>query len=198
VHSGFLLALTLIAAVGCTRQSRGPSRFNETPARYWTALEAYERIKPAMLEWNEDAFVVYLFAPLTDERPGWGLQPDGRVPRWTFVVDSPSALTETGITLVHENEITIGLDGHPEKSITEAGVPIPMDQIKDSDVAVSIARNAGMVVSPYVIESSHYDPDLRAEIPLSWLLVFARPEGGESMVFIDAMTGELIRNGLAE
>jgi hypothetical protein len=188
----------MIAAVGCTRQSRGPSRFDETPARYWTALEAYERIKPAMLEWNRDAYVVYLFAPLTDERPGWGLQTDGRVPKWTFVVDSPSLLTETGITLVHENEITIGLDGHPEKSIAEPGVPIPMDQIKDSDVAVSTVRGAGIALSPYVIESSHYDPDLRAEIPLSWLLVFARPEGGESLVFIDALTGELIRNGFAE
>lgn len=193
-----VMSVIVSAGAGCTRGERGPSRFDETPARYWTALEAYEQIKPAMLKWHEDAYVVYLFAPLTDERPGWGLQSDGRVPRWTFVIDSPSYLTETGITLVHENELTIGLDGHPEESITAPGLPLPIEQMKDSNQAIETARGAGIAMSPYVIESSHYDRDLQAEIPLAWLLVYAPPEGGEVLVFIDAMTGQLIRNGFVE
>jgi hypothetical protein len=198
VLSAALLASTVVGAVGCTRQSRGPSRFDETPARYWTALEAYERIKPVMLEWNEDAHVVYLFAPLLDERPGWGLQPDGRVPRWTFVIDSPSSMTETGITIAGADSLMIGLDGHPERAISELGPPLPMGEIKDSDIAIEVAREAGISLSPYTIESAHYDPDLRRDIPLSWMLVYTRPEGGEALVFIDAVTGELIRNGFAE
>ncbi len=193
-----LLSLVVSAAAGCTRSERGPSRFEETPARYWTALEAYEQIKPAMLEWHEDAYVAYMGADLTDERPGWGLQSDGRLPRWTFVINSPSSMTQTGITLVHENEITIGVDGNPEISITELGPPLPIEQMKDSDVAIGVARGAGIAMSPYMIGLASYDHDLQMEIPLSWLLRYAPPDGGQVLVFIDAITGELIRNGFAE
>ncbi|MFA5787622.1 MAG: hypothetical protein WDA71_11705 [Actinomycetota bacterium] len=192
------LFFTILTTVGCTRGSWGPSRFAETPERYWTALEAYELIKPAMLEWHEDAYVVNLFAPLRDERPGWGLQADGRVPVWTFIVVSPSSLTKTGITLVHENEITIGLDGHPERPITAPGLPVPMDQITDSNLALKTARGAGISISPTGITLADYDAELEKEIPLSWLLFYAPLEGGELRVFIDAHTGELIRNGFAD
>jgi len=193
-----LLSVVVSAASGCTRRERGPSRFEETPTRYWTALEAYEQIEPAILEWHEDAYVVYVGAVLTDERPGWGLQSDGRVPRWTFVIDSPSFMTQTGITLVHEKEITIGVDGHPEIAITELGAPLPMDQITDSNLAIQIARGAGVAMSPYEIGLARFDRDLQREIPLSWLLTYAPPEGGQVLVFINALTGELIRNGFAE
>lgn len=193
-----LLSLVVSAAAGCTRGERGASRFEETPARYWTALEAYEQIKPAMLEWHEDAYVAYMGTALTDERPDWGLQSDGRVPRWAFVIDSPSSMTQTGITLVHENEITIGVDGHPEVPITELGPPLPIEQMKDSNVAIGVARGAGIAMSPYLIGLASYDHDLQMEIPLSWLLSYAPPEGGQVLVFIDAITGELIRNGFAE
>jgi len=191
-----LLLLGGVVLVGCARKEGIPYIYQSPPTNYWTLHEAYEMVQPAMLEWNEDAFVVRVAVPLGDSRPEWGLQDDGKVPRWRFTVVSPSAQKYTAVLLV--NEITsIGIDGHPERDSSNSGVPLPIDHFMSSDTILLIASEATGGLKPSVLftdqaaSSTSDDEDGASWI---WYLSYDRPEGGTAKVYINAITGEVMRN----
>src|SRR4030042_5755237 len=140
----FTGVVLLFAAAGCasvlpTVRPRSGIRVPQTPALYYTALEAYARIKPEMLSWHEDAFVGGVRAVLGGEAPQWGVQTDNRVPWWVFVVSSPQASTFTEIHLVGD-QVVVGFEGIPgyEKPSSRNAVPLAIDDLIDSDRALAI------------------------------------------------------------
>lgn len=181
---------------GCVKEEGIPYIYREPPTHYWTVHEAFEMIQPAMLEWNEDAFVSNVSSPLGDSRTEWGIQPDGRVPRWRFTVVSPSAQKYTAILLV--NEITsIGMDGHPEKDSRGNSFPLPIERFIGSDEILLITRKVNGGLWPTNILAGRFSwPNEEAEekIILAWELMYNPSGGGTVKVFIDATTGEVIRN----
>ena len=181
---------------GCAKEEGIPYVYREPPTHYWTVHEALEMIQPVMLEWNEDAFVVRVASPLRDSRPEWGIQHDGKVPVWSFTVVSPSAQKYTAVLLV--NELTsIGMDGHPEKNSRGNSVPLPIERFIGSDKMLLIARKVSGGLQPIDIETrrvSRPNKGAGEEILLAWELRYNPPEGGTATVYIDATTGEVIRN----
>ena len=195
-----LLIMIVITAgaflTGCAKEEGVPYVYRKPPTHYWTVHEAFEMIQPAMLEWNEDAFVSTVASPLGDSRPEWGIQHGGRVPRWRLTVVSPSAQKYTAILLV--NEITsIGMDGHPEKDSRGNSVPLPIEKFIGSDEMLLIARKVSGGIWPTNILAGRFswpNEGSGEEIVLAWELMYNPPEGGTAKVFIDATTGEVIRN----
>jgi hypothetical protein len=171
----------------------------ETPTHHFTALEGYEQIRAPMVEWHSDAYLANITGILGDSARGWGVQPDTRLAYWIYVVASPEASTMTEINLV-DGQITIGIEGilGEERALSGEVTPLPMDEIIDSDEALAIARAVGAIGDPIRITLGSYDAISQREIPLSWQLVYSPPpENGAVHVYIDAITGEVVRNEFA-
>jgi len=194
----FLLPILLVLLAGC--RSEGTTQ--PTPTHYWTALEAYGKIKPAMLAWHEDAVVVYISSSRS-QRPEWRIHADGRAARWGFSVHSPSALKSTSVYWV-DGEVTIGIDGIPGKEVsTPSAEPgLPLDEMIDSDEVVEIALESGASTDDVLLRMKidHYDSASDSYIPPSWGLTYADPHGSSQQrrIIIDVVTGEVIRNDFAE
>ncbi len=193
----FLLMVLLVLLAGC----RSEVTAQPTPTRYWTALEAYEQIRPAMLAWHEDAVVVRINA-INDERSGWRVRNDGTAAWWGFEVSSPSTDRTTVISLKGE-EIVVGIDGIAGYEIsmtTDQG--LPLDQMIDTDQAVIIALENGVSPSDILvgIKTSLYDGRTDVDLPMSWKLSFSSPHNmsGEKWMFINATTGGVVQNDFAE
>jgi hypothetical protein len=188
-----LLIFTILSGIKATKAQ---TRFPEKPSVYRSALEAYKVIEPTMREWNDDAYVVNISAPLWwVDSPEWEVQPDGRVAWWMITVVSPSAESVTQISLV-DDHIVVGVDGIPgeERPSSGKGVAIPVDAMLDSIDAIQISREIGIETSLYGMQIGRYDNDAGKAIPLSWIMKYRLSEGGVAKVYIDIVTGEVIRN----
>ena len=194
----FLLPILLVLLAGC--RSEGTAQ--PTPTHYWTALEAYEQIRPAMLTWHEDAVVVLVGATY-DERPEWRVHPDGTSRRWGFTIGSPNALRETKISFV-DGEIRVGkpdvIGGEVRVYRVEEGLPI--DTMIDSHEAVEIALRNGVSANDSLVDirTERFDSASDVIIPPSWRLTYGHPHdwSHQRVMIIDAVTGEVLRNDFAE
>ena len=190
---GLGLTLLIFTILSSTRATETQTRFPEKPSVYRSALEAYKVIEPTMRDWNEDAYVTNISAPLWwVDSPEWDVQPDGRIAWWIITVVSPSAESVTQISLV-DDQIVIGVDGirGEERPSSGKGVAVPVDAMLDSIDAIQISRKTGIETSPYGIRLGRYDGE---EIPLSWIMKYRLSEGGVAEVYIDVVTGEVIYN----
>ena len=194
----FLLPVLLVLLAGC--RSEGTTQ--PAPTHYWTALEAYEKIKPAMLAWHEDAVVVYISSSRS-QRSEWRIRADGKAAWWSFAIQSPSVLRDTGITLLNE-EVIVGVERIPNKefSIPSVAETLPLDEMIGSDEAVEIALESGASTDDVLLrmQITHYDSASDRYLPPSWSLTYADPHGSSQQrrVIIDAVTGEVLRNDFAE
>ena len=108
--SGIGLAILIFTILANIRATKTEKRFPEKPSVYRSALEAYKVVKPTIREWNDDAYVVNISAPLWwVDSPEWEVQPDGRIAWWIVTIVSPSAESVTQISLV-DDQIVIGVD----------------------------------------------------------------------------------------
>ncbi len=194
----FLPAMVLlILLAGC--DSEGTNRPTPVLEEYLTALEAYERIRPAMLAWHEDAVVIGIGSLGGTPPPEWRPDSSGRAPRWGFDVYSPSAGKRTSIDWTG-GDITVGIDGRPgyEVSMPGGAEGIPLDTMIDSDEAVRIAMEKGVDPDWILLQINidRYDSATDRYLPPSWGLTFANPDdmSQERRVIIDALSGEVLRN----
>ncbi len=192
----FLLPVLLVLLAGC----RSEVTAQPTPTRYWTAREAYEKIRPAMLAWHEDAIVVYI-GSLPTEQPEWRIRADGKAAWWSFAIQSPSVLRDTGITLLNE-QVIVGVDRIPNKefSIPSVAETLPLDEMIDSDEAVEIALESGANASSLLLRMKIERSDRDRYIPPAWGLTYDHlyDLSQQRRVIIDAVTGEVLRNDFAE
>lgn len=195
------VVILLAALTGCERLFPPPTQPgiglpSTSPGAYYTAHEAYERIRPDMLSWHEDAFVSGgVWAVLEREYSQWSLQPDNRAPWWVFIVTSHEASSFTEFHLIGDT-IAVGIDGVPgwEKPSSGNAVPLAIEDLIDTDQALGIAEENGAVGVPVYMSLNTYDRKARREIPLSWMILYRPPEGGIRDVYIDAFTGEIVGN----
>ena len=190
---GLGLALLIFTILSGTRATKTQTHFPEKPSVYRSALEACRAIEPTMREWHDDAYVVNISAPLWwVDSPEWDVQPDGRIAWWIITVVSLSAESVTEISLV-DDQIVIGVDGIPgeERPSSGKGIAVPVDAMLDSTDAIQISREIGIETSPYGMRLGRYDGEA---VPLSWIMKYRLSEGGMAEVYIDVVTGEVIRN----
>ncbi len=194
--SGIGLTVLIFTVLSNTRATKTETRFPEKPSVYRSALEAYKVVEPTIREWNDDAYVVNISAPLwVVDPPEWEAQPDGRIAWWILTIVSPSAESVTQISLV-DDQIVIGVDGIPgdERPSSGKGIAIPVDAMLDSIDAIQISRNISTENSLYGMQLGRYDNAAGKGIPLSWIMEYLLSEGGVAKVYIDVGTGEVIRN----
>jgi hypothetical protein len=188
--------------VACAKLYPAPARSSirrePVPSIYYTAIEGYAEIKPEMLGWRDDAYVTSISAILQDERAEWRLVGD-RAPWWVYGVVSTGTSSMTDIFLVDE-QIVVGIEGVPGDERPSPGKisPIPIEEIIDSDEALRLARASGAVGDPIRIRITRVDLLTSREIPMSWLLVYATPGRAAVHVYVDALTGEVVRNEFTE
>ncbi len=188
---GLLVALAFLA--GCHSAA---STSQPTPSRYWTALEAYEQIRPAMLDWHEDARVTRISA-IGDKQSGHPILDNGTAAWWGFGVSSPAANRTTMITLKNK-EIFLGIDGIAGRDISmDTDQSLPTSTIIDSDKAVAIALENGVDTDSILLDiwTATYEGASNENTP-SWRLVFAASgdSSQEYRVFIDIVTGKVLYN----
>lgn len=190
---GLAVLAALVFLAGCRSTA---STSQPTPSHYWTALEAYEQIRPIMLNWHEDARVTRIFM-IGDKRSGWPILDNGTAACWGFGVSSPAASRTTMITL-EQKKVFLGIDGVAGREIsmdTDQGLPI--DTIIDSDEAVAIALENGVGDDSVLLDiwTTTYEGASNGNTS-SWRLVFATPDDSsqEYRVFINIMTGEVLHN----
>jgi hypothetical protein len=184
---GLAVLVTLVLLVGCRPTVSTPQ---PTPSRYWTALEAYEQIRPTMIDWHEDARVTRISAI-------GNMQRNGTAAWWGFGISSPAANRATIITLEQE-DIFLGIDGIAGREIsmdTDRGLPI--DTIIDSVEAVAGALENGVSDDSILLDiwTTTYEDASDGNSP-SWRLTFATPDNlsQEYQVFVNIVTGEVIHN----
>lgn len=191
----FLLVVLGAMLAGCRSASVAQPTRASTPSHYWTALEAYEQIKPAMLAWHEDAVV---FRMGTTRDPHWQIRVDGKAPWWVFTVYSSSAQKATEIALI-DDEVVMGIDGRADHEIpmTEAE-ELPLYEIVDSSKAVEIAAGNGVKPDDVLVEIfvNRFNSRTGEYIPASWHLVYEDPSARskERWIFINLATGEVLWN----
>ncbi len=192
---GFTVLIIFIFLAGCRSTTFIPQ---PTPSHYRTALEACEQIRPAMLDWHEDAEVVYI-GTRSEESSNQYIHTDGTHFRWSFRVQSRSALKETDIYIRGE-EITVGIDGIEDYKvpISNPSKALPFSDMIDSDKAIAIALESGINADSILLRmhTETFDGARGEYIPLSWALAFADPAHPSQWywVFIDIVTGEVLRN----
>ena len=198
-----LLPVVLLFLAGCGYFDWCHPRCTTTGARIhpglpsgrWTAHQAYELARPAILSWHSDAVVILVSPDLYLEHPDWGLHPDGTAVGWRFEVVSPGAEVGTEITF-WDGQIFMGLDAgcgpleisasvsHPEKCLR-------MDQAIGSDQVLAIVMAQGIGLDG--LRSFHL-----STYEGLWYLDF-EPQGGGPLqeVIIDARSGAVQHNDFA-
>ena len=194
----FLVIMMLVLVAGC--RSERARRATPASEEYMTALEAYERIRPAMLAWHEDAVVTYV-SSVHSEQSEWRVRTDGRAVWWSFAVYSPSVLRETDVSF-REGEISVGIPAIAGGEIPVYGVKegLPLDNMIDSDEAVRIALQNGASGTLYYIGIDRYDSNTDRYIPPSWGLTYGHLHdwSQQQRVIIDVVTGEVLWSDFAE
>ena len=153
-----------------------------------------------MHEWHEDAIIVGVSSILADDHD-WRIREDGRGPWWAFIVQSPSAMKETMITLL-DDQVIVGRDRIPgaELSIPRVGKSFQLEEMIDTDKALMIAQQSRVENGCCLgyISTDAYDGLAGKVIPLSWSIGYRlTSEGGKPLwihIFINAFTGDVIRN----
>jgi hypothetical protein len=171
----FPILIAAIMLAGCCSGKAAPP--TPTVFRHWTALEAYEHIKPAMAEWHEDAFV-FAISATRDPQQGAYLN-DGTSPHWGFSVFSPANQKATVVALQGE-EIVVGIDGKAGYEIPMSSANgLPLEEMIDSDEAVGIALENGVDTTAVVekIRTNTYDGAVGRAIPLSWEFAYSPVSG---------------------
>ena len=191
----FLPSVLLVLLAGC--RSERATHPTPMPPHYWTALEAYEQIKPAMLAWHEDAVVVLVVATHEDVRI------DGKSTWWNFIIYSPGVQRETEIYWIG-GEIRVGMPDIVGGEVPVVGDKkgLSFDGMIDSDEAVKIAsRNGVSADEPLVdIRTEDFESASDTVIPPSWRLTYGHPHdwSRQRVIIIDAVTGKVLRNDFAE
>jgi len=202
----FLLMVLLVSLAGC----RSEEAAQPTPTRYWTAREAYEKIKPAMLAWHADAVAIDAYSLSPSENPEQRVQEDGRSPIWSFTIISLKALKGTHIR-ISDGEVIVGDDGIPgnEGPISpEFQLSFTLEDVKiDSDEAVQIALEKGGTQPDYMLLRTfinQFNSRNNESIPPSWELIYMPRNGDvhdvleQKVIFIDVVTGEVLWSDFAE
>ncbi len=192
----YLLALAAVSAAALLAACSPPTPTPlPPPAHVWTALEAYEQIRPAMLAWHDDALAVNASA-LALNTPAWDIRPDGRAPRWCFRVVSAKAQKQTFFEL-RDTDVRLGIDLQG-KEVTYYGREegLPFGEMIDSTRAVTIARDLGLDPASRLREVYvDFDVGEHGEIgPMYWQLTFADAHDPwqERSIQVDLLTGEVL------
>lgn len=196
VISGLAVLATFVLLVGCRSTT---STSQPTPSHYWTALEAYEQIRPAMLDWHKDAIATDVDSLLPSTSPERRVQSNGKAPVWSFEVVSPNAEKLTIIYLT-DGVVEVGIDRLEGKEIPffDTGERLPVNHMIDSDQVVNIASKYG-VNADYVLlrmRTAVYGDDQDGNTLLVWVLTYAEPDNlsQEYRVLIDIITGEVVHD----
>ena len=191
----FLATVLLVLLAGC--RSEGTDQTTSTPERYVTALEAYGKIKPAMLEWHKSAVVTKISAPDADD---CYVGQDGKASCWLFEVSSPERFTHISYW---NGEIIVGFDGISglEYSGSMSNFAISVADLIDSDEAIHIAQQHGVSTEAPLarIELTYYEASTGQKIPLSWALRYIpEPRGPYKSIYINALTGIVEANDFTQ
>jgi len=200
--SVLVVSAILLSLLGCRASMPQAARTTPTASvrstQHLTALEAYAEICQTMQEWHEDAEVVYIGAR-SEESSNQYIHTDGTHFRWSFGVQSRSALKETGI-YIRDEEITVGIDGIEgyEVPISSPSKALPFIDMIDSDEAIAIALASGINADSVLLRmrTETFDGARGEYIPLSWALAFADPAHSSQWhwVFVDIVTGKVLHN----
>lgn len=166
-----------------------------------TAKEAYERARPVMLAWHEDAVVTAAIAGCCY----WYTSDEGRASSWSFEVNSAAAMRFT-MVYASATHSDYGMDNVKDLPMSDRDLrslawrAIPIDELMDSDEAVIIALQNGVSPDDRLVRI-----ELRArtdgETRFWWELGYGEdPHDWPShkKICIDARTGEVGCNDFAE
>ena len=155
-----ILFLALLISSGC-----GLS-IPVSPGHYWTALEAYNKMKPALRAWHNDSVVISIASGFEKNRPAWCVQPDGKAPVWIFGVISPGALRGTSI-VVQDSRVIVSPEGEESIGLLELQEIFTLERVItgtiDTDEAVNIALRDGAPPDFPIREISFSQFNSRAE-----------------------------------
>ena len=97
---------------------------------FFTALEAANRIKPLMTDWNQDSYISsFSGGYLWTDDPLYDVQADGRIRFWHFIVCSPSSGKWVSIEVVG-GEVGLGVSDKPWGYLDKDWQPVPLEKIQ--------------------------------------------------------------------
>lgn len=199
---GLLILPMLLTGCGSTTAAQPTS---SSPI-HMTAMEAYEKIKPAMLAWQADAVAYDVSSLDPREDSAWRIKKNGMSREWAFRVISPKALKGTHIYM-RNGEVIVGLDGiagkdTPIKPRSSDQLLFTFENVKiDSDDATQIALEKGGAQPGYIllrVSIERFNSRSKKVIPPSWELSYIPSEGDFydyskwKTIFIDVVTGEVL------
>ncbi len=191
---GFVVLAALVFLASCRPAT---STSQPTSTHYWTALEAYEQIRPVMLDWHKDAVVIDVDSLLPGVNSEERMQSDGRAPVWSYKVVSPSAEKLTVIYLT-DGVVEIGIDRLAGKEIPFAASRgrLPIDRMIDSNKAVTIALEHGVDAGNVLLRmrTTTYGDAQDGNTLFAWVLTYAESDTlyQEYRVLIDIVTGDIV------
>ncbi len=163
----------------------------DSDQEYFTALEAFDTIRPSISEWNTDAMVTGMRGMNWHGKDGIYQSSDGRMPYWRIWACSTTAKKWTVAFLIRGYT---GVDwgekpGGEREGNCEA---VPFELFVDTDVVIQIARNRVKQLLPSLIRLSRCD---QTDLPQSycWNIEFEIPPTDRIRILfvMDAYTGEL-------
>jgi hypothetical protein len=194
-----LAVLGLLALAAYSRLTRPPDEWGwleeySVDQEYFTVKEAYQVVLPLIREWHADAVVTSASAGyLWSDGPSDQMQPDGRNGWWGFIACSNSAAKWVSVVVNH-GAVGLGVTDKPwGTKDSNCSDPLPLESIIDSDTAMLIASCLANHLLPHHASIMAYDRFTRQPIPDSWMIDFARPQGGVLEVLIDGETGVPVR-----
>ncbi|RLC69918.1 MAG: hypothetical protein DRI81_19825 [Chloroflexi bacterium] len=197
---GGLLALALAGLLAACSVFATPTATPRPTPVPITALEAYERARPVMLSWHEDAVITRISARLG--HGSWYVSNDGKASIWLFHIDSARAKRHTSMS-VSTNHVYYGTEKGKDIPMDETRLQnlahrvIPIDELMDTDEAVTIALQSGVVSGDRLTQIElrrHGDEETR----FWWVLEYGEHPLPGQWIHIDARTGEVGRNDFAE
>ncbi len=198
---GRLLVVTgLLTACGVST----PPSVTPQPALPITAKEAYEKGRPVMLTWHEDAVVVSVKAEV-GKCPPFCVYRDGRALSWSFLILSVEALRLTNMAAGADH----AYHGDKEIPLSESMLRypafqrIPLEELIDSEEAAAIARQHGVSPNdrPMSIALIKSEMHVGEEIQCWWELSYGDDpykSREHKKIYIDARTGKVGRNDFAK
>ena len=206
---GFLMLILPILLTGCG-SATSPQPTSGSPTSM-TAMDAYEKIKPAMLAWQADAVAFDVSSLDPREDSAWRIKKSGMSREWAFKVISYKALKWTHIYM-RDGEVIVGLEGMAGRE--ESIEPESSDRLLftvenakiDSEDATQIALDKGGAQPGYIlmgISMERFNSRSKKVIPTSWKLGYIPSEGDFydyskwKTIYIDVVTGEVLWSDFA-
>ena len=108
-----LIALFILVPESGREDEWGMLEKYSSDQEYFTALEAYQLIKPLMTNWHRDSYIASFSAGyLWTDDSLYDVQADGRIRFWHFVACSPLVGKWVSI-VVHHGEVGLGVGEKP-------------------------------------------------------------------------------------